>query len=233
LVQGSAWHSARRSVIWFALATVGIALVGIVSIVVSGWLLDGVEEASGGFQAAARRSVLGDYFGAVSAVFSGIAVLLLVVTLFFQQRELRLQREELSLQRQELIASREELRRSAAADLRGLHVQLTQMQMNDPALAEVWNDWPGQDPATVRQFLFANLTYNQLLLLHEWGEMPEGEILAHARRLLRSPVFQQYWILSREAKQSLSPDSPEGRFFRYFDQALREVTDPEGRPPAL
>ncbi|MFM9444777.1 DUF6082 family protein [Streptomyces acidiscabies] len=203
------------------------------SIVVSGWLLDGVEEANGGFRAAARRSALGDYFGAASSVFSGVAVLLLVVTLFFQQRELRMQREELSLQRQELIASREELRRSAAADLRGLHVQLTQMQMNDPALAEVWNDWPGQDPATVRQFLFANLTYSQLLLHHEWSEMPDEEILAHARRLLRSPMFQQYWVLSREAKQALSPDSSEGRFFRCFDQVLRELTDggESGSPP--
>ncbi|MET8974812.1 DUF6082 family protein [Streptomyces sp. NPDC004539] len=229
----SVWHSARRSVIWFALATVGTALVGVMSIVVSGWLLDGVEEVNGGFQAAARRSALGDYFGAVSAVFSGIAVLLLVVTLFFQQRELRMQREELSLQRLELIASREELRRSAAADLRGLHVQLTQMQMNDPVLAEVWNDWPGQDPDTVRQLLFANLTYSQLLLHHEWGEIPDSEIIVHARRLLRSPVFQQYWILSREAKQALSPDSPEGRFFRCFDQALRELMDGEdGAPPA-
>ena len=194
------------------------------SIAVSGWLIDGVEQTNGDPQTAARRSALGDYFGAAGAVFSGIAVLLLVVTLLLQQRELRLQREELSLQRQELVASREELRRSAAANLRNLHVQLTQMQMNDPALAEVWNDWPGQEPSTVRQFLFANLTYSQLVLIHEWGDMTEDEILAHARRLLRSPVFQRYWILSREAKQLLPSESSEGLFSRYFDQALREQT---------
>ncbi|MEU6608890.1 DUF6082 family protein [Streptomyces shenzhenensis] len=109
------------------------------SITVSGWLTDGVEQANGGLRKAAQRSVLGEYFGAVSAVFSGVALLLLIVTLLFQQRELHLQRQELALQREELIASRDELRRSAAADLRALPLQLTQMQMADPALAEVWN----------------------------------------------------------------------------------------------
>ncbi|MET8248402.1 DUF6082 family protein [Streptomyces sp. NPDC005202] len=193
------------------------------SISVSGWLIDGVERANGGLRTAAQRSVLGEYFGAVSAVFSGVALLLLVITLLFQQRELHLQRQELALQREELIASRDELRRSAAADLRSLHVQLTQMQMADPVLAEVWNDWPGQSPTDVRQLLFANLTYGHFMLLHEWGSVTEEEVLAHARRLVRSRPFRHYWFLSREAKAALPPDSVEGRFFRLFDRAISET----------
>ena len=221
-----AWRSAGRSVGLLAVALSGLALVCLASIVVSGWLIDGVEQANGSPETAARRSALGDYFGAVSAVFSGVAVLLLVVTLLFQQRELRLQREELALQRGELIASREELRRSATADLRGLHIQLTQMQMTDAALAEVWNDYPGRDPAEIRQLLFANLTYAHYMLIYEWGSMSDAEVLAHARTLVRSPAFRRYWQLSRGAKAALSPDSTEGRFFRLFDRAVRE--EPHG-----
>ncbi|MEU9733710.1 DUF6082 family protein [Streptomyces sp. NPDC048002] len=129
---------------------------------------------------------------ALSAVFSGIAVLLLVGTLILQQRELRMQREELALQRAELIASREELRRSATADLRGLHIQL----------------------------------------IYEWGTMTDAEVLSHARTLVQSPAFRHYWQLSRDAKSALSPESPEGRFFRLFDHAIRESTRGGGSSPS-
>ena len=54
------------------------------------------------------RGTFGDMFGAVNALFSGLAFAGLIVTLWMQ-------REELSLQREELKATREELRRSAIA----------------------------------------------------------------------------------------------------------------------
>lgn len=227
---GVTWRSAGRTGTWLAASVGGIGLVCLASITLSGWLIDGVERANGSRQTAAERSALGDYFGAVSAVFSGIALLLLVTTLLFQQRELQLQRRELSLQREELASSRAELRRSAAADLRGLHVQLTQMQMTDPDLAEVWNDFPGLPHSVIRQHLFANLTFSHYLLIYEWGGMTEAEILAHARTLVRSPAFRRYWEAAREAKAALPADSAEGRFFRIFEVAMNETRD-GGTPP--
>ncbi|WP_220450796.1 DUF6082 family protein [Streptomyces canus] len=218
---------ASRSVVkacaWSAAAVAGIAVVGAASIVVSGWLIDGVEQANGSRRTAIERSVVGDYFGAASAVFSGLALILLVVTVLLQQREIQLQRRELALQREELIASRTELRRSAAADLRALHIQLTQMQMDDPALSEVWNDYPGQPPAVIRQHLFANLTYSHLLLVHQWGDRSEADLLREARYMLRSPAFRRYWAASRSLKESLAPDSDEGRMFRVFERAIAEA----------
>ncbi|WP_328874253.1 DUF6082 family protein [Streptomyces sp. NBC_00287] len=225
-----AWRSAVRVCAWLATAGAGVALVGAASVVVSGWLIDGVERANGDRQTATERSMLGDYFGAVSAVFSGLALLLLVTTLLFQQRELQLQRRELALQREELAASRAELRRSAAADLRGLHVQLTQMQMEDPALAEVWNDFPGQPHAVIRQHLFANLTYSHLLLAFQWGDRSEEDLLHEARDIVRSPAFRSYWAASRSLKASLPADSDEGRMFRLFERAIAETGG--GDPPA-
>ncbi|MEV7289505.1 DUF6082 family protein [Streptomyces sp. NPDC093252] len=58
---------------------------------ISGWLVSGVEEANGGRQTAMERGTIGDCLGGVSAVFSGLALILLAVTLLFQQRELRMQ----------------------------------------------------------------------------------------------------------------------------------------------
>ncbi|MEU9187642.1 DUF6082 family protein [Streptomyces sp. NPDC048484] len=200
-----------------------ISIVGAASIVASGWMIDGVEQANGSRRIASERSALGDYFGAVSAIFSGLALLLLIATLVYQQRELRLQRLELSLQRGELKASRDELRRSAEADMRGLHVQLTQMAIDDPSLAEVWATSHDQSESTVRQHLFANLVFSHFLLARSWGTLSDSDLLAHAHGLLRNPVFQDYWEATRIAKSRISPDSPEAQLARIFDQALAEI----------
>ncbi|MFI8201241.1 DUF6082 family protein [Streptomyces sp. NPDC085937] len=222
-----AHHNLRRSAIalsaWAGAAALCILAVGVASVTISGWMVSGVESANGDSRTAVERSALGDYFGGVNAVFSGLALLLLVVALFFQQRELRSQREELALQRQELVASREELRRSAEADLRGLHVQLTEMAMADPSLAEVWNDLPRAPAGTVRQHLFANLAFSHYVLMHSWGHMSEEQILAYASSLLRSPAFRQYWEAARAIKNSLPADTSEGQVFRIFERAMTDL----------
>lgn len=163
-------------------------------------------------------------------MFSGIALILLVVTLLLQQNEIRMQRQELSLQRAELTASRNELRRSAEADLRALHVQLTQMQMEHPSLAQVWNDYPDASEEELRQHLFANLTFGHYLLAYRWGGLTDEEMLVHARNLVRSPAFNRYWSASRAAKSLLPPDSAEGRLFRIFETAITEANR-TGSPP--
>lgn len=56
----------------------------------------------------AKSGVLGDSFGIINALFSGLAFSVLIVTVL-------LQREELKLQRQELEENRKELKRSASA----------------------------------------------------------------------------------------------------------------------
>lgn len=54
------------------------------------------------------KGVFGDQFGAVNALFSGLAFAGLIVTLLYQKEELKLQREELAQTRGELKAQREE-----------------------------------------------------------------------------------------------------------------------------
>lgn len=79
--------------------TLAVILLCIVIIwATSGWLLHPME----------ARGTFGDMFGAVNALFSGLAFATLIYTVFLQRRELQLQRKELEYTRQEL-------RRSAAA----------------------------------------------------------------------------------------------------------------------
>ena len=54
------------------------------------------------------RGVFGDKFGAINALFSGFAFLGLIITLVFQQEELKLQRTELEQTRDELVNQRKE-----------------------------------------------------------------------------------------------------------------------------
>ena len=72
-----------------------------------------------------ERGLFGDMFGSVNALFSGLALAGVVLTLFMQHRELGLQREELQLTRNQLKkttdaqeASGESLARQAVANER-------------------------------------------------------------------------------------------------------------------
>lgn len=56
------------------------------------------------------RGTFGDMFGAVNALFSGLAFAGLIVTLLYQKEELQLQREELAQTREELKGQKEEFK---------------------------------------------------------------------------------------------------------------------------
>jgi Putative phage abortive infection protein len=58
----------------------------------------------------AERGQFGDQYGALNALFSGLAFAGLIITLFMQRQELRLQREELAATRGELAGSKEHLK---------------------------------------------------------------------------------------------------------------------------
>lgn len=62
-----------------------------------------------------NRGTIGDMFGAVNALFSGMAFAGIVITLLLQRNDLALQREDLALQREELKLTRDELKRTADA----------------------------------------------------------------------------------------------------------------------
>jgi len=56
---------------------------------------------------------IGDSYGALNTLFSGLAFAGIIISIFMQNDELKLQREELELQRQEIINNRKELEKQA------------------------------------------------------------------------------------------------------------------------
>lgn len=60
------------------------------------------------------RGTFGDQFGAVNALFSGLAFAGLIYTIILQRRDLVLQRKDLKLQRQELALTRHEMEQQTA-----------------------------------------------------------------------------------------------------------------------
>ena len=60
------------------------------------------------------RGTFGDQFGAVNALFSGLAFAGLIYTIILQNRDLAMQREDLRLQREELALTRQEMEEQTA-----------------------------------------------------------------------------------------------------------------------
>lgn len=60
------------------------------------------------------RGTFGDQFGAVNALFSGLAFTGLIYTIILQRRDLKLQRDDLRLQRDELALTRQEMEEQTA-----------------------------------------------------------------------------------------------------------------------
>ena len=80
-----------------------LAIIGVIGIWIASWFfickyIEGIDE----------RGMFGDMFGAVNALFSGLAFAGLIVTLLYQKEELKLQREELAQTREELKSQRVE-----------------------------------------------------------------------------------------------------------------------------
>lgn len=61
-----------------------------------------------------KRGTFGDQFGAVNALFSGLAFAGLIYTIILQRRDLELQRNDLRLQREELALTRQEMEEQTA-----------------------------------------------------------------------------------------------------------------------
>lgn len=76
-----------------------------------------------------ERGQFGDMFGAVNALFSGLAFAGLLYTIVLQQKQLSMQRDELGLQRDELRMQREEMAASRGEMESQTNVQRAQLQV--------------------------------------------------------------------------------------------------------
>ena len=87
-----------KSLLWIWIV---IAIIGVIAMwSLSWWLISKyIDDPT-------NQGTFGDMFGAVNALFSGLAFAGLIVTLLYQKEELKLQREELRETRNELNAQK-------------------------------------------------------------------------------------------------------------------------------
>ncbi|WP_377269037.1 DUF6082 family protein [Peterkaempfera sp. SMS 1(5)a] len=181
---------------------------------------------NGGPAAAAARGSAGQYFEAAGAVFSGLALLLVVAGVSLQRQELRMQRQELALQRAEMTDSCTQLRRSAESQIRALHVDLLKMAIHDPELARVWPDYdPGLPHSTVRKHLYSNLIFAHMVMVGRMEGVDDDTLRSSLRIIARSADFRAYWSASSTSRNMLPADSEERRFGRLVDEAIAELRD--------
>ena len=206
---------------WRALAAlVALAAIVVACVALSGWMNRTVVTFSGGMGKAKDLGTVGQYFDAGSAVFSGIALLLVIGTTVMQRRELAMQRDALG-------KSHWELHRSAEADLQRLHIELVRMAMGDESLAEVWGEYrQDSPPERNRQYMYANLIFSHIFLNHQLGVVEDANIKGYIRIVAANPIFREYWAASAPNRALLNEASAERLFGQMIDEVLDEQPDP-------
>jgi hypothetical protein len=225
---------ARRTTLWlaaFLVAAAGSAAAGILLVAALGRQGSPLQWSTWGD--------VGESFGAISAVFNGMALTAVIVTFWLQHRELRTQRGDLQQQRESFISAVGELHRSAEVDLRRLHLEILRLSMDDPDLAEVWPSF-GRHVSAKRnkQYLYANAIYSYQLTALSVGGYTDADILEHFRYLFTSPLMREYWQAAKIARQSLVVGSAEyvlaqqiDRLCQHYNAATSFAADRNGRVP--
>jgi hypothetical protein len=172
-----------------------------------------------------RTGALGQILESVSAAFSGLSFIALVVVAF------RLQCAELRSRHQAMEKSQSALHRSAEADIRALHVQLIKMSLDDEDLAAVWPQYQGPVSAVrSKQNKYANLIIQHQRMLYELGVFDRDDLISMLRYLFTSPLIRGFWEGRMVARRVLTTvPGRETEFDEIVDIAYRESVPPE--PP--
>ncbi|MFB6641592.1 DUF6082 family protein [Streptomyces chartreusis] len=120
-----------------------------------------------------------------------------------------------------------------------MRLQLLMKAIDDPELAATLDtyDTPVSAPR-LRQYLFCDALYMQLLLAYQTGTLNREELYGKARLLLYNSIFREYWHASRHQRASLAAHSVESEIGRLIDglaQMMDEADTAEwwvaGHPP--
>jgi len=161
-----------------------------------------------------KWSDVGQTFGVLSSIFSGLALAAVTITARVELREIK---------------------RRGASEAGNFHLEILKLSINDAELAAVWPELkPDLTPTRNRQFLYANLIYQfHLRLLQE--KSAEAEVLGSLRYLFTSPLMREYWAAAERGRSFLEPGSPEQLLTSKVDEICRLAGGPkpfEGPSPA-
>ncbi|WP_345555547.1 DUF6082 family protein [Streptomonospora halophila] len=180
-----------------------VLLLVVVALVLVGFSPLGLRAFGGADGEWERLSLIGQTYGAVSALISVLALVGVAVTLVFQARETR--------------HSVEESRRQAMGEL-------LQMAMDDPDLDECWGPVPAdEDPKARKQQLYTNMIVTQWGTAFRAGAMPERRLRANAAEMFRGPVGRAYWAAARESRLRTTGRRLDRRFNEILDEEYQKA----------
>lgn len=158
----------------------------------------------------------GDMFGAVNALFSGLAFAGVVYAIFLQQ--------------QSIEAQRQDTKKATGASRRQLHIELQRLAIDDPELQAVWGYGEIGTHRLRKQHAYVNL------VLSHWendfinGDLSEDKLKVVVGRYIGEPHFNAFWSRTREFRHSSAAADAEGMSLRFHQvvDALYLAQSPAG-----
>jgi len=162
-----------------------------------------------------QLSLIGQTYGAASALLAVIALLGVAVSLLMQAREARASRQY---------------------TLRSIHTELLRMAMDDPLYRRAWGPFfASDDHDAQREFMYVNLIIANYQMSYELKTYSERLLRDSAYHLLSGEAGQRFWAAGRERRLHTSSSRRERRFHQILDEeyqrALRSpATAPRAEP---
>ncbi|MGW1025859.1 DUF6082 family protein [Streptomyces sp. NPDC002577] len=130
-------------------------------------------------------------------------------------------------------------RHAALAQQQRLQFDMLSRAMDDPDLAAVLDTFDTPlEPRILRQYLFANAVYTNVLLAWRVNNLSWEELHGHLRLICQNEIFRDYWEATRPHRASLVDSSDEARLGRMVDKLIRDLEEAEteewwvvGQPP--
>ncbi|WP_131101350.1 DUF6082 family protein [Streptomonospora litoralis] len=189
------------------LVLVVVAVVGLVGL--SPLALGLVRGISGDWEG---LSVVGQTYGAASALLAGLALVGVVATLVVQARETRMARE---------------------LALRDSNSELLRMAMENEEYAECWGaNMSATGSKAQRQSMYTNMIVSQWEMAFDSRAVNDEHVRTLARNLFVGPVGWEYWNRVREVRLHTAGTRRSRRFHRILDEEFQRAPEPPAAPAA-
>jgi hypothetical protein len=181
------------------LLTVLLVLLSVALVVLSPFALDALGEG----EEWARRSEIGQTYGAAAALLSVLALAAIGVSLVLQAREAKIAREQAS---------------------RATHTELLFMAMENPIYRECWGPFTtAQDEREFKQQLYTNLIVSYWQSRYELGTFTEAHLRHGAGTLFMGAPGRRFWEQAREPRLRTSQTRKAKRFHTILDEEYRKA----------
>ncbi|WP_263973121.1 DUF6082 family protein [Streptomyces dioscori] len=112
------------------------------------------------------------------------------------------------------------------ADKHRLQFDLLCKAVQDPDLSAVLDTYEIEVSQTqLRQYLFANALYGNILHAFRMGTVNLDEALGHMRGICQSRIFREYWEVTLHHRASLPADSQERLLSGHVDEIVTRASD--------